>query len=191
MAVPFGARIATALGRRFTLTAMETWDALRSRRNTREYQDRPIAGPDLDRILEAGRRSPSSMNEQPWDFIVVTERATLERMADLWRWGAHIRGAAAAIALLSPASAEPEARETFAFDLGQASMSMMLAAADLGIGSCHSSAGDQAEARKVLGFPEDRETVILLSLGYPLRPLTLIENPKRRPASEVIHREHW
>ena len=170
---------------------METWDALRARRNTRGYQDRPIDPADLDQILEAGRRSPSSMNTQPWDFIVVTERATLERMADLWRWGAHIRGAAAAIALLSPASTDPEERETFAFDLGQASMSMMVAAADLGIGSCHSSVGEQVDARDVLGFPEDREAVILLSLGYPARPLTPIEHPKRRPADEVIHREHW
>jgi nitroreductase len=170
---------------------METWDAIRSRRNTREYQDRPIDGADLDRILEAGRRSPSSMNEQPWDFIAVTDRATLERMADLWQWGAHIRGAAAAIALLSPASEDPDARETFAFDLGQASMSMMLAAADLGIGSCHSSVGEQAEARDVLGFPGDREAVILLSLGYPVRPLSPVEHPKRRPADEVIHRERW
>ncbi len=179
------------MGGRFTLSVMETWDAIRSRRNTREYQDRPIDPADLDRILEAGRRSPSSMNEQPWDFIVVTDRSTLERMADLWRFGAHIRNAAASIALLSPASDDPEARETFAFDLGQASMSMMLAAADLGIGSCHSSVGDQTEARAVLGYPEDREAVILLSLGYPVRPLSPIEHPKRRPASEVIHREHW
>jgi nitroreductase len=170
---------------------VETWDAIRARRNTREYQDRPIDPTDLDRILEAGRRSPSSMNEQPWDFIVVTDRGTLERMADLWRWGAHIRNAAAAIALLSPTSSDPEARETFAFDLGQASMSMMLAAADTRIGSCHSSVGEQAEARAVLGFPEDREAVILLSLGYPARPLTPIAHPKRRPADEVIHREHW
>ena len=131
------------------------------------------------------------MNEQPWDFIAVTDRATLERMADLWRWGAHIRGAAAAIALLSPASEGPDARETFAFDLGQASMSMMLAAADLGIGSCHSSVGEQAEARDVLGFPGDREAVILLSLGYPVRPLSPVEHPKRRPADEIIHRERW
>jgi nitroreductase len=170
---------------------METWDAIRSRRNTREYQDRPIDQADLDRILEAGRRSPSSMNEQPWDFIVVTEHDTLGRMADLWQWGAHIRGAAAAIALLSPASSDPDARETFAFDLGQASMSMMLTAADLGIGSCHSSVGEQAEARTVLGSPADREAVILLSLGYPVRPLTPIEHPDRRPADEVIHRERW
>ncbi len=131
------------------------------------------------------------MNTQPWDFIVVTERATLERMADLWRWGAHIRGAAAAIALLTPSSTDPEERETFAFDLGQASMSMMLAAADLGIGSCHSSVGEQSDAREVLGFPDSREAVILLSLGYPVRPLAPVERPKRRPPDEVIHREHW
>src|SRR3954467_6271638 len=96
---------------------METWDAIRARRNTREYQDRTIDPADLDRILEAGRRSPSSMNEQPWDFIAVTDPATLERMADLWRWGAHIRGAAAAIALLAPAPSDAHARGKFAFDL--------------------------------------------------------------------------
>jgi nitroreductase len=170
---------------------METWDAVRSRRNTREYEDRPIEPADLDRILEAGRRSPSSMNSQPWDFVVVTDRATLERMAGLWRWGAHLRRAAAAIALLSPASGDPEARETYAFDLGQAAMSMMLVAADLGIGSCHSSVGDQADARSLLGYPEDREGVILLSLGYPVRPLAPVQHPDRRPLAEVVHREHW
>jgi nitroreductase len=170
---------------------METWDAIRARRNTREYQDRPIDPAELDRILEAGRRSPSSMNEQPWDFVVVTERVTLDRMAALWQWGAHIAGAAAAIALLSPASPDPDARETFAFDLGQAAMSMMLVAADLGIGSCHSSVGAQGEARAVLGFPDDREVVILLSLGYPVRPLTSVADPDRRPLDEVVHREHW
>jgi nitroreductase len=170
---------------------METWDAVRARRNVREYEDRPIDPSDLDRILEAGRRSPSSMNEQPWDFVVVTERATLERMAGLWQWGAHIAGAAAAIALLSPASQDADARETFAFDLGQAAMSMMLVAADHGIGSCHSSVGEQADARAVLGFSDDREAVILLSLGYPVRPLAPVTHPDRRPVAEVVHHERW
>jgi nitroreductase len=170
---------------------METWDAIRVRRNTRHYTDRPIDATDLDRIVEAGRRSPSSMNEQPWDFIVVTERERLQRMADLWRYGAHLAGAAAAVALLTPGSNDPDARETFAFDLGQAAMSMMLVAADLGIGSCHSGVGEQAEARTMLGFPEDRECVILLSLGYPTEPLAPIEHPDRRPWADVVHREHW
>jgi nitroreductase len=112
-------------------------------------------------------------------------------MADLWRFGAHLADAAAAVAVLSPASTDPDARETFAFDLGQAAMSMMLAAADVGIGSCHSSVGDQAAAREVLGFPADRECVILLSLGYPARPLTPVEHPNRRTFAEVVHRERW
>jgi nitroreductase len=171
--------------------SVETWDAIRARRNTREYRARPIDPRDLDRILEAGRRSPSSMNQQPWDFIVVTDPESLRKTADLWRYGAHIGGAAAAIALLSPSSDDPEHRETFAFDLGQAAMSMMLAAADLGIGSCHSSVGEQAEARKVLGFPDDRECLLLLSLGYPARPLAPVTEPDRRDFADVVHREHW
>ena len=101
---------------------METWDAIRARRNTRHYSDRPIDVEDLDRIAEAGRRAPSSMNEQPWDFIIVTERERLLQMADLWQYGSHIGGAAAAVAFLSPTSTDPEAREIFAFDLGQAAM---------------------------------------------------------------------
>ena len=53
---------------------MQTWDAITSRRNVRSFADRPIAAADLDQILEAGRRAPSSQNWQPWDFVVVTDR---------------------------------------------------------------------------------------------------------------------
>jgi nitroreductase len=171
---------------------VETWDAITARRNVREFDGRPIPPEHLDRILEAGRRSPSSKNEQPWDFVVVTQRAALQRLADVWRFGRHIAGAAAAIALLSPASEDPDARETYAFDLGQAGMSMMIAAADLGIGSCHSAIGDQAMARALLGFPEDRECVIILSLGYPAaRPLSPIARSNRRAFDDIVHRERW
>ena len=171
---------------------METWDAITSRRNVRDYGDRPIGPDDLDRILEAGRRSPSSVNEQPWDFVVVTGRQRLEALAGVWRHGTHIAKAAAAIAILSPRSEDADARETFAFDLGQAAMSMMLAAADLGIGSCHSAIGDQAMARDTLGFPADRECVIILSLGYPAtRPLAPVASPNRRTFDDVVHRERW
>ncbi len=169
---------------------MDTWGAIRARRNVRAYADRPIAGGDLDRILEAARRAPSSMNEQPWDFVVVTEG--LPRLAEVWRYGGHVAVAAAAIAFVSEASADPERRETTAFDMGQAVMSAMLAAADLGIGSCHSAVGDQALAREVLGLPEDREVVLIASFGYPSgRPLTPVEEPKRRPFGDVVHRGRW
>lgn len=171
---------------------METWDAIRARRNVRDYTDRAIDPADLGRILEAARRAPSSMNEQPWDFVAVTERDRLQRLAGVWRYGEHIAGAAAAIAFVGDATADAGQRETIQFDIGQAAMSVMLVAADLGIGSCHSAVGDQGLARGSLGLPEDREVVVILSLGYPAdRPLAPVQSPARRAFDDVVHRERW
>ena len=76
--------------------------------------------------------------------------------------------------------------------MGQATMSMMLAATDLGIGSSHAALEDQALARTILGLPEDRFCVGLVAFGYPAdRPLSPIVQPNRRPLDEVVHREHW
>ena len=71
-------------------------------------------------------------------------------------------------------------------------MSIMLAAADLGIGSAHAGVHDQELARRLLGVPADRFCALLITLGVPAdRPLTLIERPARRPLDEVVHRGHW
>jgi nitroreductase len=56
---------------------METWETIRARRNVRQYTDQPIARADLERILDAGRRSASASNWQPWNFVVVTDRPQL------------------------------------------------------------------------------------------------------------------
>ena len=65
---------------------METWDAIRARVATSACSpSAPIADADLDRILEAGRRAPSSRNWQPWDFVLVTDRAQLPELAKVWR----------------------------------------------------------------------------------------------------------
>jgi nitroreductase len=169
---------------------MQTWDAITSRRNVRSFADRPVPAADLDRILEAGRRSPSSQNWQPWDFILVTDRAQLRELARVWRGAGHVAGSAATIAVVGP----PEDNEfrRAQLDLGQATMAMTLAAADLGIGSCHAGVADIELARELLGFPEDRDWALLISLGYPAgRPLVPIKNPERRPFTEVVHRGRW
>ena len=171
---------------------METRDAIRSRRNVRSYAERPIHPEDLDAILEAARRTPSSMNQQAWDFVIVTERPRLEALAKVWRYGTHVAASAATIALVMPVSSDPDDRETYQYDLGQATMSIMLAAADLGVGSCHSAVSEQDEARRLLGIPENREVAWLLSLGYPAdRPLAPLERVNRRPFDDVVHRERW
>lgn len=171
---------------------METWDAIQSRRNVRTYDHRPVAAEDLDRILEAGRRSPSASNRQRWDFVLVTEREQLQELSTVWVGAGHLAGAQAAIVLVLP---EPESERYLTidqYDLGQATMSILLAATDLGIGSGHSAVGDQDACRRILGIPADHTSAYMVALGYPAgRPLRSILSPDRRPFDEVVHRGHW
>ncbi len=171
---------------------METWDALRSRRNVRSYEDRPIPAEQLDRILEAARRTPSAGNRQHWDFVVVTGRERLEQLATVWQGGRHVAASAATIALVAPASKDQRDREILQYDLGQATYGIMLVAADLGIGTGHSAVADQDAARRILGVPQDRTVEWLVALGYPQdHPLAPIEDINRRPFEDVVHREQW
>lgn len=169
---------------------MRTWDAIRARRNVRQYTDEPIPADQLDRILEAGRRAPSSRNSQPWDFVVVTDREQLAELSTVWRGGGHVARSAATVALVT--AAEERARDSVLYDLGQATMSMMIAAADLGIGAGHSAVGDQEVARAVLGLPPDRHCAYLIAFGYPADGrLVPLARPDRRPFDEVVHRGRW
>ena len=172
---------------------MQTWDAIRARRNVRQYSGEPIAREDLERICEAGRRAPSAGNWQPWDFVVVTGREQLIELAKVWdRGGRHIASSAATISLVAKEPGDERQGQWLMYDFGQATAYMMLAAADLGIGSGHSAVIDQQQARQVLGFPSGYRAVFLIGLGYPadraLRPLT---SPNRRPFDEVVHWHRW
>lgn len=171
---------------------METWEAIRTRRNVRQFTDQPVAADHLDEILEAGRRAPSAQNWQPWDFVLVTEREQMVELSQAWPGARHVAHAAATIALIATPPADQRQTQRLYYDLGQATMSMLLAATGLGIGSAHAGVGDQEIARKALGFPSDKFCAYLIALGYPAdRPLALIRHPDRRPFDEVVHRGHW
>jgi nitroreductase len=171
---------------------VETWDAIRSRRNVRSYGQGAIAPQDRDQILEAARRTPSAGNQQAWDLVVCTDRQQLAQLATVGPAAGHVAGSAAAIALIAPASDDARSRDLVQFDLGQVTMSIMLAAADLGIGSAHAGVHHQELARRLLGVPEDRFCAVLITLGVPAdRPLTLIERPDRSPFTDVVHRGQW
>jgi nitroreductase len=171
---------------------VETWDALRARRNVRQFTDQPVPDQALDRILEAGRRAPSAGNWQPWDFVVVTEREQLAELAKVWQGARHVAGAAAAIAIVAPEPQDDRQSALLQYDLGQATFAMTVAAADLEVGTGHAAATDQDQARAVLGFPETHFLAYVLSAGYPSdRPLTVIERLDRRPFDEVVHRGRW
>ena len=119
---------------------------------------------------------------------MVTDRAVLQELSRVWRGAGHVARSAATIALITPDGD----RSSVQYDLGQATMSIMLAAADLGLGSGHALVADHALAAKVLRLPPDRSCAWLIPLGYPsdgpLRPIT---RPNRRAFDDVVHREHW
>lgn len=171
---------------------MQTFDAIRARRKLAAYADRPVEHEKLNQILEAGRRSPSSRNEQRWDFIVVRDRERLRRLSRVWRGGAHIADAPVAIAVVAPVSDDLRENGSINFDLGQAVSSMMIAAADLGIGSRHSSVHDYELGASILELPPGKRLTWLFGLGYPGdRELKPVLNPARRPFAEVVHYETW
>ena len=129
---------------------MDTWDAIRARRNVRSYRPDPVPDNDLQRIAEAGWRSPSASNRQPWDFVIVTDPDRLQQLSTVWQGARHIASAPAAIALVAQVPPDERRKLLDQYDLGQATMAMMIAAADLGIGTGHSAVGEQEKARAIL-----------------------------------------
>ena len=171
---------------------METWDAIRARRNVRSFTEQPLADTQLDRILEAARRTPSARNRQPWDFVLVTDRAQLQALSKVWVGAAHVATSAATIALIAPSFDDAREQSIEQYDLGQATMSILIAAADLGLGTGHAAVGDQDLARELLGFPEDRFCAYLIAIGHPSeRPLAPLTKINRRAFDDVVHRGRW
>jgi nitroreductase len=173
---------------------METWDAIRTRRNVRRYDDRPIAPEDLDRIVAAAALAPSSMNEQRWAFVVCRDR---ERLGELSRAGDymdHVARAAAGIAFLTPRAEDVSERESIAFDLGQAVENAMLAAWELGVGSCHASVYDEPRVREVLAYPPEMTCDLVVSFGHPADPSSLAppgSRGGRKSLGDLRHEERF
>ena len=173
---------------------METWEAIRTYRAIRAFADRPLSERDLQRIVRAGRRAPSSKNTQRWDFVVCRDRDHLRELSGVGPFAKHVATAGAAVALIAPMADDPDRTAWIMFDLGQAAQNMLLAAWDLGVGGVHASVYDEPLARKLLGYPDGYRCELILSFGYPADPSLLAAPPARggrRPLDDVIHRERW
>jgi nitroreductase len=170
---------------------MNVSDAIRLKRAVRKFQETPLPYDVIHAILNAGRRSQSSKNEQGWQFIVIRDKSTLKSLSELGTYAGHLAGAAAGVAILTP---NPEGKFQDLFDAGQTAAYMQLAAWELGVGSCLASIYEPEKAREILGFPPDWHLRIALSFGYPLEEDKLSAPPRkggRRPLEEIVHWEKW
>jgi nitroreductase len=169
---------------------VDTFLAMASRREVREYSDRAVPDDAARRILDAGRIAGSSRNRQPWRFLVVADPERRERLADAVYAPDNVRGAALVVAIAvrggGPAS----------FDAGRAAQNMMLAAWNEGIGSCPNGMPDPDRTAMLLGLEEDERPAIILTFGYAARapdpqrrsPEEWIARADRRPFDDVVRR---
>jgi len=170
---------------------MNVADAIRLKRAVRKFRDQPLPDDVIHAILNAGRRSQSSKNEQGWHFIVIRDKSILKDLSETGTYAGHLAGAALGVAILTP---NPEGKFQDLFDAGQAAAYMQLAAWELGVGSCLASIYDPELARQILGFPPEWHLRIALSFGYPLEEEKLSAAPKkggRRSLEEVVHWDRW
>jgi nitroreductase len=172
---------------------MNVQDAIRAQRAIRNFADAPAAETDIDAILDAGRRAPSSRNDQRWSFVVVRDRDRLRALATVGDYAGHLAGATFAVALVVPDSPTQWERESIAYDLGQATQNMLLAGWDRGIGSVHAAVYDEPKTRAILGLPEGMRCDYVLSFGVPEIDvdMTAPREPDRRPLSDLRHDETY
>ncbi len=140
------------------------------------------------KILNAGRRSQSSKNTQPWQFIAIEEKDILKKLSKTGAFAGHLSGASLGVAILTP---DPAKKATILFDAGQAAAYMQLAAWELGIGSCLESIYKEEKAREILGFPEDWHLKVAISFGYPKSEKRFSEKPKKRGRKRLEKSVHW
>lgn len=162
---------------------MDVREAIRGLRAVRQFRDEPLPDDALRAILEAGRRAQSAKNAQPWQFVVVRERATLRALSECGSYAGHLAGAAVGVALA--------ASNEWEYDLGQASAYMMLTAWELGIGSCIATLHESDKAKAVLGVPPELRLTVALSFGYPAADWQPAKMGGRRPLDELVHWERW
>jgi nitroreductase len=177
---------------------MDAIEILRTLRAVRSYSGQPVPRQVVHDILEVARWTGSAKNTQPWELIVVADRASLQRLASLGQYAGHLAGAALGVVLVM----EGPGRD---FDAGRLAQSIMVAAWAYGLGSCIASlfpADNEQRARHLLGVPEGRALHTVIALGYPagteaLRLRSAPQNVRsavpagRRPLAALVSWEQY
>jgi nitroreductase len=163
---------------------MDVYEAVRTVLAVREYEDRPIPEKIIHRIVEAARLTGSSMNKQPWHFIVVEDREMLQKLGDIADTGPYVAQAAAAVVVVI--------KDTrFAVsDASRAIQSMVLTAWSEGVGSNWVGFFGLDEAHALLDIPEDLDVLAIVPFGYPTQEIGK-GIKQRKPRAEVVHHEQF
>jgi nitroreductase len=163
---------------------MQVFDAIKTMLAVRDYQPKPIPDEIVTRILEAARLTGSSRNRQQWDFVVVRNPTTLQRLGALATYGGYIANAPLAIAVVVPDNS------VGMIDGTRAIQDMMLTAWDAGIGSNWVGNLNTPEIKQLLNIPAEQMVLTVVPFGYPTQAVGAgIKD--RKALAEVAHSEQF
>jgi nitroreductase len=170
---------------------MQTLEAIFTRKSIREYKPQPVPDELVQELLEAAMQAPSAGNQQPWHFIVVTDRKQLDALADAQPYGKMLHSAPLGIVVCGDTKLE-KYRGFWVQDCSNATMNLLLAAHDYGLGAVwvgvYPVEDRVADLKQILGLPDSVIPLCVVPLGYPAsRP----EPAEKRYNAARLHHERW
>ncbi len=169
---------------------MELYEGIITRRSIRRYADRKISQDIIEMLIKAGMYAPSASNQQPWHFIVITERNILDKIKDVHPYAKMLGNAQLAILVCGDEDLELS-KGYWVVDCSAATQNMLLAAHSLGLGAVwlgvHPRAERKKEIRNIFDLPENIQPLSLISIGYPDEQ----RNTPERFKKDRIHYNTW
>ena len=159
-------------------------EAMHSRRSIRTYTAESVDRATIEEIVDCARLAPTAMNDQPWEFVVVTEKSSLARIPELLGHAEFIANAAFCVLVLArPTSCAVE-------DCSAATENLLLAAEAYGLGACWVAGAPQPYApavAKAFGAPDSLTLLSIVSVGHPAESPSI----EKRPLAGLLHWEHF
>jgi nitroreductase len=170
---------------------MNVFDAICTRRSVRRYKADPVEEEKLQRILEAGRLSPSAVNKQPWHFIVVRDPSVRETLRASYGQSWFVNAPLIIVVCADPSKAwvRRDGEEYWKVDAAIALQDMILCATEQGLGTCWIGAFNEEAARRALKIPEKIRIVAMTPLGYADERKEPVSD--RKSLNEITHYECW
>ena len=164
---------------------MKVYEAVTTVLAVREFRECPVADKIIDKIIESARLTGSSMNRQPWHFIVVRNRDTLRNIGELVTSGPYNAQAAFAVVV-----AIEKSSPFGVSDASRAIQSMMLTAWSEGIGSNWTGWVGMTKIANLLGIPNNLDVIAVVPFGYP-KTIRAKGIKNRKPIQEIAHKEQF
>ena len=151
---------------------MKVYDAMISRRSVRSFTNDKVSDEHVKMLLETARLAPTGGNRQAWEFISIRNP---KRIKSIKMFSEGLGG----MPTLIIAAITPNRRPISLLDIGMATENIMIQCIEFGLGSCAVASFNEEPIKKMLEIPEDKELILLLSIGYP------DGTPRLRPKKEL------